>query len=34
MSDHLAVIAGIAAKYDNDPTRLLDMLLAVQEQDR
>ena len=34
MSDHIAAIDAIAAKYDNDPTRLLDMLLAVQEQDR
>ncbi|MCW5202418.1 NAD(P)H-dependent oxidoreductase subunit E [Desulfobulbus sp. US4] len=34
MPDHIAAIGAIAAKYDNDPTRLLDMLLAVQEQDR
>jgi [NiFe] hydrogenase diaphorase moiety large subunit len=34
MSDHIAAIDAIAAKYDNDPTRLLDMLLAVQEQER
>ncbi|MCI5220164.1 MAG: hypothetical protein D3914_13500, partial [Candidatus Electrothrix sp. LOE2] len=34
MSDHIAALANIAAKYDNDPTRLLDMLLAVQEQER
>ncbi|CAK8715457.1 NAD(P)-dependent nickel-iron dehydrogenase flavin-containing subunit [Candidatus Electrothrix laxa] len=34
MSDHIAAIGAIAAKYDNDPTRLLDMLLAVQEQER
>lgn len=34
MSDHIAAIGAIAAKYDNDPTRLLDMLLTVQEQDR
>ncbi len=31
MSDR---IAAIAAKYDNDPTRLLDILLAVQKQER
>ncbi|MGB5684483.1 MAG: NAD(P)H-dependent oxidoreductase subunit E, partial [Candidatus Electrothrix sp.] len=34
MSDHIAAIDAIAEKYDNDPTRLLDMLLAVQEQER
>jgi [NiFe] hydrogenase diaphorase moiety large subunit len=34
MSDHIAALSNIAAKYDNDPTRLLDMLLAVQEQER
>ena len=34
MSNHIAAIGAIAAKYDNDPTRLLDMLLAVQEQNR
>jgi [NiFe] hydrogenase diaphorase moiety large subunit len=31
MSDH---IAAIAAHYDNDPTRLLDILLKVQAQER
>ncbi|RWX50194.1 NADH:ubiquinone oxidoreductase subunit (chain E), partial [Candidatus Electrothrix marina] len=34
MSDRIAAIGALAAKYDNDPTRLLDMLLAVQEQNR
>ena len=34
MSDHIAAISAIAAKYANDPTRLLDMLLAIQQQDR
>jgi [NiFe] hydrogenase diaphorase moiety large subunit len=34
MSDRIAAIAALTAKYDNDPTRLLDILLAVQKQER
>ncbi|MCI5159667.1 MAG: hypothetical protein D3906_14820, partial [Candidatus Electrothrix sp. AUS1_2] len=34
MSDHIAALSDIAAKYDNDPTRLLDILIDVQKQER
>ncbi len=34
MPDHIVAIAALAAKYNNDPTRLLDMLLTIQEQKR
>ncbi|WP_446009737.1 NADH-ubiquinone oxidoreductase-F iron-sulfur binding region domain-containing protein [Candidatus Electrothrix sp.] len=34
MSEHIAAISDIAAKYDNDPNRLLDILIDVQAQER
>jgi [NiFe] hydrogenase diaphorase moiety large subunit len=34
MSDQIVAIAALAAQYNNDPTRLLDMLLTIQEQKR
>ncbi|XCN72420.1 MAG: NADH-ubiquinone oxidoreductase-F iron-sulfur binding region domain-containing protein [Candidatus Electrothrix aestuarii] len=34
MSEHIAALSNIAAKYDNDPNRLLDILIDVQAQER